>query len=124
MSYNTQTDRSELAKMVMALFSHWQLSSHNQLALLGLSPTNRSALTRYRQGKPLALNRDLQDRVGILLDIHKTLRLLFPHNREMAYTWMTIRNKAFEGMTPVELIDAKGFYGLLVVQTYLQRQCN
>lgn len=124
MPHISESDRSERAKMVMALFSHWQLSSHDQLALLGLSPANKSALTRYREGKPLALCRDLQDRVGILLNIHKTLRLLFPHNREMAYTWMTIRNKAFEGMSPVELIDAKGFYGLLMVQTYLQRQCH
>lgn len=117
-------DRSELARMVMMLFGHWQLSTQDQLALLGLSTSNRGALARYRKGKPLAPNRDLLDRVGILLSIHKSLRILFSQNRELAYAWMTQRNKAFEWMTPVESIKQWGFTGLLMVQTYLQRQCS
>ena len=63
-------DRAELAKMVMTLFAHWQLSTEEQLALLGLSIANRAALARYRKGLPLAQSRDLLDRVGILLGIH------------------------------------------------------
>jgi len=116
-----KADRSELAKMVMKLFEHWQLSTEDQLALLGLSTTNRGALTRYRKGEPLASNRDLLERAGILLGIHKSLRLLFPHNRDLAYTWMTQRNRAFDGMTPVESITQWGFTGLLMVRSYLDR---
>jgi hypothetical protein len=116
-----KADRSELAKMVTTLFAHWQLSTEDQLSLLGLSTTNRGALTRYRKGEPLAPNRDLLERVGILLGIHKSLRLLFPHNRELAYAWMTQRNRAFEGMTPVEAIKQWGFPGLLMVRAYLDR---
>lgn len=116
-----KADRSELAKMVMTLFEHWQLSTEDQLALLGLSTTNRAALTRYRKGEPLASNRDLVERVGILMGIHKSLRLLFPHNRELAYSWMTQRNRAFDGMTPAESIKQWGFAGLLMVQAYLDR---
>ncbi len=118
---HTQADRSELAKMVMALFDHWQLSTEDQLALLGLSRTNRGALTRYRKGDPLASNRDLLERVGIMLGIHKSLRLLFPHNRELAYAWMSQRNRAFNGMPPVESIKQWGFAGLLMVRAYLDR---
>jgi len=116
-----KTDRSELAKMAMTLFEHWQLSTEDQLALLGLSTTNRSALTRYRKGEPLAANRDLLERVGILMGIHKSLRLLFPHNRDLAYAWMMQRNKAFEGMPPVEAIKQWGFAGLLMVRAYLDK---
>jgi len=116
-----KADRSELAKMVMRLFEHWQLSTEDQLSLLGLSTTNRGALTRYRKGEPLAPNRDLLERVGILLSIHKSLRLLFPRNRDLAYAWMTQRNRAFEGMTPVEAIKQWGFTGLLMVRAYLDR---
>lgn len=115
------TDRSELARMVMKLFEHWQLSTEDQLALLGLSTSNRGALARYRKGEPLAPNRDLLERVGILLSIHKSLRLLFPHHRDLAYAWMTQRNRAFEGMTPAETIKRWGFTGLLMVRAYLDR---
>lgn len=114
-------DRSELAKMVMNLFTHWGLSTEDQLELLGLSPTNRAALTRYRKGEPLAQNRDLLDRVGILLGIHKSLRLLFPHNRDLAYAWMTQPNKAFDGMPPTETIKKWGFSGLFMVRAYLDQ---
>lgn len=116
-----KTDRSALSKMVMVLFNHWQLSTEDQLSLLGLSTTNRGALTRYRKGEPLASNRDLLERAGILLGIHKSLRLLFPHNRELAYAWMTQRNRSFEGMTPAEAIKQWGFPGLLMVRSYLDK---
>ena len=116
-----KADRSEQAKMVMTLFTHWQLSTEDQLALLGLSTSNRGALTRYRKGEPLAPNRDLLERAGILLGIHKSLRLLFPHNRDLAYAWMTRPNRAFEGMSPTETIKQWGFTGLLMVRAYLDR---
>lgn len=105
----------------MRLFEHWQLTTEEQLALLGLSTTNRGVLTRYRKGDPLAANRDLLERVGILLGVHKALRLLFPHNRDLAYAWMKQRNQAFNGMSPVEAIAQWGFTGLLMVRAYLDR---
>jgi len=114
-------DRSELAKMMMNLFAHWGLSTEDQLALLGLSPTNRAALARYRKGAPLAQSRDLLDRVGILLGIHKSLRLLFPRNRDFAYSWMTQPNKAFDGIPPTEAIKKWGFSGLFMVRAYLDK---
>lgn len=114
-------DRSALAKMVTRLFEHWKLSSDDQLALLGLASGNRAALTRYRKGEPLAPSRDLQERVGHLLGIHKNLRLLFPHDRDLAYAWMDTRNRAFDGRTPVEVIREWGFAGLLMVRAYLDR---
>jgi len=116
-----QADRSELAKMLMTLFSHWQLTSEEQLALLGLSTKNRSVLARYRKGDPLAPNRDLLERAGILLSIHKSLRILFPKNRDLAYAWMKQHNKAFDGSTPVDAIKEWGFTGLLMVRSYLDK---
>lgn len=116
-----KSDRAELAKMMMKLFEHWQFTTEDQLSMLGLSTSNRAALTRYRKGEPLAPNRDLLERAGILLGIHKSLRLLFPRNRDLAYSWMSTRNRAFEGMTPVEAIKQWGFAGLLMVRAYLDK---
>ena len=114
-------DRGKLAKMVMTLFAHWKLPNKDQLSLLGLSPDNRSALVNYRDGKPLSKSRDLLDRVGILLGIHKSLRILFPHNRDYAYAWMTQPNKAFGGKTPTETIIEFRFAGLYMVRAYLDK---
>jgi hypothetical protein len=116
-----KSDRAELAKMAMKLFEHWGLNTEEQLSLLGLSVSNRGALTRYRNGDPLAPSRDLLERVGILLGIHKSLRILFPRNRDLAYAWMSTRNRAFDGLTPVEAIKQWGFTGLLMVRAYVDK---
>ena len=89
-------DRSVLAKMLMKAFDLWMVANEDQLALLGLAADNRAALSRYRKGEPLGANRDLLERAGHLLAIHKNLRLLFPHDRDLAYQWMTTRNRAFD----------------------------
>lgn len=113
--------RESLARTITKLFERWQLDSAQSLALLGLAEGNRAALKNYRDGKPIGNSRDTLDRVGNLLALHKNLRLLFPRNAELCYAWMTTPNKAFDGMTPVECIQAIGFPGLLMVRAYLDR---
>ena len=114
-------DRGALAKMIMTLLDHWELPTEDQAALLGLALSNRSALNRYRKGEAIGTSPDQFARVGYLLGIHKNLRLLFPQNRELAYRWMTTRNRAFNNLTPVETIKELGFAGLLMVRAYLDR---
>jgi len=115
------TDRGALARMVMKLLEHWQLSTEDQAALLGLATSNRAALGRYRRGEAIGGGRDQLERVGHLLGIHKSLRLLFPQNIDLAYRWVTTRNRAFDNRTPVDVIKEHGFAGLLMVRGYLDR---
>jgi hypothetical protein len=107
--------------MVMTLLDHWKLSTEDQAALLGIAASNRAALARYRKGEAIGTSRDQYERVGHLLGIHKNLRLLFPHNRDLAYRWMSTRNKAFDNLSPVEVVKEWGFAGLLMVRSYLDR---
>ena len=116
---NASEDRGALARMVMTLLDHWNLSTEDQAALLGIAASNRAALSNYRSGKPIGTSRDQYDRVGHLLGIHKSLCLLFPHNRDLAYRWMSTRNKAFDNLSPVEVVKEWGFAGLLMVRGYL-----
>ena len=92
-----------------------------QSALLGLSASSRSTLSRYRSGEPLADSRDLIDRAGHLLGIHKSLRILFPHDRDLAYRWMGTPNVRF-GTRPVDVVVVHGFEGLLALRRYLDFQ--
>lgn len=116
-----KAERIAIARMLMTLFNHWQLSTELRLAMLGLATNNRRALHDYEKGKPLGPGRDLQERAGHLLGIHKNLRLLFPENPELAYGWMSARNAAFNGKTPAETIRDYGFAGLYMVKSYLDR---
>jgi transcriptional regulator with XRE-family HTH domain len=113
--------RGRLAVMVTRLLEHWQLTTTEQAEVLGLSSASRSTLARYRNGEPLADSRDLLDRAGHLLGIHKSLRLLFPHDRDLAYRWMKQPNRRL-GARPVDLVIDHGFEGLLAVRRYLDFQ--
>lgn len=116
---NSREGRSALARMVVKLLDLWDLSTSDQAALLGLSPVSRSTLARYRRGEPLADSRDLVDRVSHLLGIHKSLRILFPENPDLARRWPTTPNRRLSGRTPVELMRDGGFEGVLAVRRYL-----
>ena len=120
-SFDGEVDRTKIGPMLMKLFDHWNLSTEERLASLGLATDNLSALTRYKNGAAISSSRDSLDRAGNLLAIHKDLRLLFPKNRDLAYAWMKTPNKRFEGKTPVQIINDMGFTGLLYVRSYLDR---
>lgn len=116
-----EVDRSKITPMLLQLFDLWNLSGEEKLAALGLSIDNRSALARYKKGDAISASRDMLDRAGNLLAIHKNLRLLFPNNRDLAYSWMKTKNKALQGNTPIGTIVEMGFPGLLYVRSYLDR---
>lgn len=111
--------REKLARMLVTLMDHWQLPPADQAVLLGLSPQSRSTVARYRRGEPLADNADLLGRAGHLLGIHKALRILFPHDRDLGYRWVTTPNRRFGDSAPLEIMKRHGFEGVLAVRRYL-----
>jgi len=116
---HSRSSRERLAKLVVALMDHWQLALPDQAALLGLSAQSRSTIARYRKGEPFADSADLLARAGHLLGIHKALRILFPHDRSLAYRWVTARNRRFGGVAPLEVMKSHGYEGILAVRRYL-----
>jgi transcriptional regulator with XRE-family HTH domain len=100
------------------LLEHWNLSPNDQAVLLGLSTQSRSTISRYRRGEPLADSADLLARAGHLLGIHKALRILFPHDRDLAYRWVSTPNRRF-GTSPLEVMKRHGYEGILAVRRYL-----
>lgn len=111
--------REKLAKMVMQLFSLWGLSTADQLELLGLSPKSRAILKRYQIGQAVPSSRDMLDRIGWLFSIHKSLRLLYPKNDKIRYSWVKRRNKILENHSPLEIMREQGLIGIARVSRYL-----
>ncbi|MDY6850328.1 MAG: antitoxin Xre/MbcA/ParS toxin-binding domain-containing protein [Thermodesulfobacteriota bacterium] len=120
----TKENRSKLAKMIMRLFEHWDIPVADQLELLGQSPKSRNLLGKYRKGEPLPAGRDSMDRVGYLLSIHSSLQTLFPENPNLVYKWPHVRNQAFAGRTPLEVMKEEGHLGLIKVAWHLQTRLS
>lgn len=111
--------RKGLATLVIKLFHLWELSTSDQLDLLGLSPKSRAMLSRYARGEALPATRDMFDRVGWLLSIHKSLRLLYPRNEDIRFSWVNRRNAAFDNLAPLEVMKEQGIIGIARVARYL-----
>ncbi|MGQ0620591.1 MAG: antitoxin Xre/MbcA/ParS toxin-binding domain-containing protein [Panacagrimonas sp.] len=115
----SRQDRARMAKMLMSLFEQWGIDVSTQAELLGLSKTSRTAIAKYKKGAPLPDSRDLIDRVGNLFGIHKSLRLLYPHNRELVYSWLSLRNRSLDNRTPLEIMLEQGLPGIAAMRGYL-----
>jgi hypothetical protein len=111
--------RERLGRIVVSLLDHWGLGPADQATLLGLSAQSRSTVARYRKGEPLADSADLLARVGHLLGIHKALRIMFPHDRDLAYRWVGAPNRRFGDVAPLEVMKKHGYEGILAVRRYL-----
>ena len=111
--------RSKLALMVTRLFELWNLSTADQLELLGLSRTSRAQISKYRNGGAVPSSRDMLDRIGWLLSIHKSLRLLYPRNENIRYTWIKRRNRVLDDQRPLDIMKYQGLIGVARVARYL-----
>ena len=118
---HTPDNRQRLVKMILRLFDHWQLDTRDQAALLGLSVESRPTLSQYREGAQIADNQDLLDRVGHLLGIHKSLRLIFLNNIDLAYRWVTQPNASLDGDRPIDVMKM-GLEGIIAVHRYLDKE--
>src|SRR3989304_5053148 len=95
-------NRERLARMGVSLFDPWQGSAPDQASLLGLLPDIP----------------DLLARAGHLLGIHKALRIMFPHDRDLAYRWVTTPNRRFGDRMPLETMK-QAYEGILAVRRFL-----
>ena len=117
----SKEERASVSRLVFALFDKWGLSAVEQTDLLGLSAATRSTITRYRNGAPMSDNRDTLDRCANLLRIHEALNILLPQNplTISQQEWLRFPNRAFEGVSPLEMMR-DGFEGLTLVRRYAE----
>ena len=85
-----------------------------QIQVLGYTGAKRSAIA-----PEVPAIADLIARAGHLLGIHKSLRILFPHDRDLAYRWIAAPNRRFDGASPLDIIRRYGYEGMLAVRRYL-----
>lgn len=121
-SLESEQDQSKVARLVAGLFDRWQLSEDEQVAMLGLPSDNLSDLERFKTGELLESDESAVDRSELLLNIHASLRRLFPHNPELRYEWISRPNRALDGKAPKEVVKSQGLNGLNRIASYLSGQ--
>jgi len=61
----------------------------------------------------------MHDESSKIGEYRQNLRILFPRHKEQMYSWMNVKNKAFENRSPVEVVKEFGLEGLIRVNSYL-----
>ncbi|APJ04324.1 antitoxin Xre/MbcA/ParS toxin-binding domain-containing protein [Silvanigrella aquatica] len=103
---NKKTEVSEemvLGKAFWKIAHLYGFNREQQAGLLGL-PNYRQRLIKLEKEQLIPKDVDKKNRVGLLLGIHKNLRILFPYNREIVYSWMSHPEEVLGGLVPIDFI--------------------
>lgn len=100
---NSEQVRKVLGRAFWSIVKHYDLNQREQAIVLGIKE-NRSRLNSLKSKKSIPEDPDKELRVSHLLGIHKNLRILFPHNREVAYKWFKTQRAQFNNMSAMEYI--------------------
>ena len=116
-------DWSSLTQMVKRLFGHWKISALEQARLLGFTSAEDKKFSVFFSQGVFTQNLEIEQRVKILLDIHRSLRLLFPNNRQIVYSWVCRNNtgRFYCSQRPLDLM-LMNLDGLKSVQADLRRK--
>lgn len=112
-------DPSKALPVVFRILDKWQCNTDEQLTLLGIS--SRSTLNKYKESNGgIRLSVDIQERMSYLLNIHKSLRVLFSAD-DSIYGWVRNPNSHpfFAGRSAMEIMKGGRVADLYEVATRL-----
>ncbi len=92
-----------LGKAFWNLVNLYQFTREEQALLLGIK-ANRERLNSLEKQKTIPLDPDKFLRGSHLLGIHKNLRILYPHNREIVYSWMKTARDLFGNVSAIDFL--------------------
>ena len=93
-----------LGKAFWQIVEKYQLTQVESAILLGIKESNRQRLNSLKRKQAIPDDPDKALRVSHLVGIHKNLRVLFPHNREVVYSWLKTKRDLLNGQSAMEYI--------------------
>lgn len=113
-------DPATALRTFFEIAEHWKLSTEDQIKLLG-SP-GRSTFFKWKKEKPV-LSPDAIERISHVLNIYRTLEILFP-DPNAADSWVRNANKApfLSGKSALDRMLGGQVSDLYVVRQYLDAQ--
>lgn len=115
----TMAEAEAMARAVIRLFGHWQLSDTEARETLGGLAARTWA--RWKAGEIGRIDRDLATRLSLLMGIHKGLRYLFS-DPERGYAWVKKPNSVFGEKTPAAIMAQGDIFSLARVRSYLDAE--
>lgn len=105
-----------MQRAVIALFARWGVSDAEAGTILG--DISAKTFRRWKAGETGRVNRDLADRLSLLLGVHKALRMIYA-DPQRGYDWMRRPNAVFGGISPLALLLRGGMEDIIRLRRYL-----
>jgi uncharacterized protein (DUF2384 family) len=115
----TDAEAEALARTTVNLFNAWKLTDAQACTLLG--GLSARTWSRWKDGKPGRIHRDLKMRMAHLMGIHKGVRHLFK-DATRGYEWIKAPNTAFEGMSALDMMLQGELSDLAVMREWLDAE--
>ena len=103
-------------KVFFNITNEWQLSSQDEMTLLG-DPA-RSTFYKWRNGEGPVIPKDTLERISYVMGIYKALRLLFP-TEDQANAWPKKPNRDFGDESALNVMLKGSVINLADVRRYL-----
>lgn len=123
---SSDKSRKALTEAFFNLAQHWDLSRQEEAQLLGWNYSGdsgkRGTLDPMRKGQSiLPDDQDKIERVIDLINIHKSLRVLFPASgdRRQVYDWVKVKRERFGGHSALDIMLSEGKIGIHAIRRYL-----
>lgn len=115
----TDAEANALARATVNLFNAWKLSDAQACVLLG--GVSARTWSRWKEGAPGRIDRDLRMRMAHLMGIHKGLRYVFK-DPVRGYGWIKEPNSAFDGMSALDMMLRGELSDLAVMREWLDAE--
>ncbi len=114
--------RQALTEFFFNIADKWSLTREQEAQLLGWSyKDKRSVLDAMRKGKQvIGRDQDKLHRLIDLLNIHKSLRVLFPNNLTAVYEWVKLKRERFGNHSALDVMLEGGQLGIRAIRDYLE----
>jgi hypothetical protein len=109
----SKTQLKSLAKAFWNLVEKYDLSTPDVLIILGKS-WDPKTIKKYKDSLSFPEgDTDVVLRASHLLSIHWSLRVLYPHNRSIVYSWIKTKAAEFNNKSPIQILKESGFKSLI-----------
>lgn len=118
--------RKALTEAYFNLTRHWGLTRKEESLLLGWDyASKRATMDALRKGKSVIdADQDKIERLTDLINIHKSLRILFPDpsDRPRVYEWVKMKRERFGGYSALDIMLSEGKTGIHAIRRYLDHE--